>query len=531
MDVFARAMKSIGSQNMLGWFIITIIIALFILGIVLTILMKKYYMDLYTDLKDNANGIDEVDFDNPELENIVNRFKKSTVSGTDNINTEVIIEKNLKSRYIKNEKLIKIIPSILIALGLLGTFLGLTVAIFDTRVALNGVKDVANFTKELQNPIASMSSAFWTSIFGVIASLIMNYFNQSVKYQKEKFYNEIEDYLDNEIFAEHAKTFTTVFEEFSKTVKLTMLTLTEEMTNLFKNGVEELVSKINTSSIDLTESANGLKEYTKEFKSLVETFDNTVQSFEKPVKSFNESISEFVITSDNLTQSVEEGFRNFVDSSESLDKSMIVLSDNIDSSFESMSRAMDITLNNLSANLGQCFTSVLVKFEDSMSDISDEITVGLSKVSNAMNKNEESILLASNSIKMESESIIENQKNIKYLIEKIEENNKIQNKESVYQISMLNKHSSMVDKSFRSFGEVVDNLPPMLAQKFSVVLKEYLDDVGISISKHLEKDMGKVASDIREAAETLDETMKVIDGASNTIDTTHQRRSTVRGRR
>lgn len=531
MDVFARAIKSIASQNMLGWFIIAIIIAMFILGIVLTILIKKYYEDLYYDLKNNVKGKEEVYFDNVELNNILTRFRKSTVSGTDNINTEVIIEKNLNRKYTKNEELIKIIPSILIGLGLLGTFLGLTVAIFDTRVALNGVKDVANFTKELQNPIASMSSAFWTSIFGVIASLIMNYFNQRTKYAKEEFYNEIEDFLDNEIFADHAKTFTTVFEEFSKTVKLTMLTLTEEMTNLFKNGVEELVSKINTSSIDLTESANGLKEYTKEFKSLVETFDNTVQSFEKPVESFNKSISEFVITSNNLTNSVEEGFRNFVESAESLDKSMINLSENVDNSFESMSRAMDITLDNLSANLGQCFTSVSVRFEDSMNSISEELTMGLAKAGSSINENEESILLAAEAIKSESSSIIENQKNIKYLIEKIEENNQIQSKESVYQIAMLNKHSLMVDKSFRSFGDIVDKLPPMLAQKFSFVLKEYLDDVGISISKHLEKDMGKVARDIKEAAETLDETMKVIDGASMNINRTNETRVGQRGRR
>ena len=255
MEVFFKTIQSITSQNILGWFVIVIVIFTFIIGLVLSVLIKRYYVSLTTEIFDCLNDEGEILFESQELNKMVSDFKKSAANGTDNINTEVIIEKNLENKFIKFEGMINLLSSILTALGLLGTFLGLTLAIFDTKTALVGIENISNFTKELQGPIASMATAFWTSIFGVITSIILNLKNQSTKDAKLNFYNEMENLLDNRVFAEHAVTFNTVFEEFSKTVKFTMLTLTEEMTNLFKNGVEELVTKINSSSLDLTESA------------------------------------------------------------------------------------------------------------------------------------------------------------------------------------------------------------------------------------------------------------------------------------
>ena len=524
MDVLSKTISSITAQNLLGWLVIGIIIITFIIGIVLNITIKRYYDDLNKDILAGINREGEVYFQIPELNKIFNRFKKSTECGTDNINTQVIIEKNLDDKFTKFEDTAKLIPSILIALGLLGTFLGLTLAIFETKEALTGIESINVFTQKLQAPIASMATAFWTSIFGVLTSMVLNFMTQSVKHSKSKFYNEMEDFLDNEIFANHAKTFNTIFEEFSKTVKLTMLTLTEEMTNLFKNGVEELVSKINSSSIDLTESANGLTEYTKEFKGLVETFSHTVHSFEAPVESFNESVSSFVITSENLSGSVEKGFRDFVYSAENLDRAMVDLTNNIDTSFEAMSRSMDVSLDNLSANLGQCFTGISVKFENSMGKMQDGIDDSIIRISNAVLTNAESSLEVAATIKEETDNLVINQNNIKDLIAEVKKNNDVSNKEVAYQTVVLNKQTKSLDDSLRTFSKSSEHIPIFLAERFSHALKEYLDDVGIKITKHIDSNMGTIRSDIIGASRTLDETMNVIDSSREIINSTNRKR-------
>ncbi|MGL5066601.1 MAG: hypothetical protein ACRC6T_02070 [Sarcina sp.] len=524
MDVLSKTISSITAQNLLGWLVIGIIVITFVSGIILNVMIKRYYDDLNRDILEGINRDGDVYFQIPELNKILGRFKKSTECGTDNINTQVIIEKNLDDKFTKLEDSAKLIPAILIALGLLGTFLGLTLAIFETKEALTGIESINVFTENLQAPIASMATAFWTSIFGVLTSMILNFVNQGTKHSKNKFYNEMEDFLDNEIFANHAKTFNTIFEEFSKTVKITMLTLTEEMTNLFKNGVEELVTKINSSSIDLTESANGLQEYTKEFKGLVETFSHTVHSFEAPVESFNESVSNFVVTSENLSCSVEKGFRDFVYSAENLDKSMVDLTNNIDTSFESMSRSMDVSLDNLSANLGQCFTGISVKFENSMSKVQNGLDESIIRISNAVLTNAESSLEVAATIKEETDNLVINQNNIKDLISEVKKNNDVSNKEVAYQTVVLNKQTKSLDESLKTFSKSSEHIPIFLAERFSHVLKQYLDDVGIKITRHIDDNMGTIRNDIVEASRTLDETIHVIDSSREIMNSTNRKK-------
>ena len=76
-------------------------------------------------------------------------------------------------------------------------------------------------------PLQGMSSAFWTSIFGVISSVILNLLIQSAKREKDDFYDEFEDYLDNTLYSEHAFSFVTQFERFNDTISTSMITFSK----------------------------------------------------------------------------------------------------------------------------------------------------------------------------------------------------------------------------------------------------------------------------------------------------------------
>lgn len=537
MNIFNKVFSSMLSQNFLGWIVIFLIVCIFAVGIITTIFIKKYYEELLEDL---TLSIEEGQyFHNEELDKIVNEFSKSTTKGTDNINTEVIIDKNISKKIIKMEGISKMIPSTLIGLGLLGTFLGLTLAIFETKSALTGIENINTFSNALQNPIASMATAFWTSIFGVIGSLILNFINQSMIFHKDEFYNEIENYLDNEIFAKRAKTFNTIFEEFSVTVKTTMLTLTEEMTVLFKNGVEELVNKINANSLDLTNSAEALKDYIDKFKSLVKSMDNTVENFNKPVDNFSNSVIDFINISESLESKFGKSFHKFDNTVKSIDNTMLLLGTNVKSSVEILSDTVE-TLNNTIHKSSERVTEFIEKSNDNLSsslnetlgEFSEVLTVNIKDINESFKNSMDEVALGMNTsfselkitnnrnieqldklgaiIRKEGTATEERADRLTELINTINKINEIRENENFEQMEMLketfNDLKNMIENLKNSIGGMNDSISEQLA----IALDKNLNEIARELSKDLSEEIGTVVSDISDSVSNLNESITII---------------------
>ena len=211
-----------------------------------------------TNIMRNANykeGSKEKEFDSDIITKIVDDFKESTKIGTNDVNTEVIIEKNLSDEEVLgSEKEVKNAASACIAIGLLGTFLGLTAAIMQTRGVIGDTLcSTRIFGKAMEAPFGSMSAAFLTSIFGVGSSLFLNNINIKMERAKDKFYDNMEDYLDNTIYGMYAVNLISQFNQFNRTVENNLRQLTGEITYLFREGIETLVADINKNNLDLTE--------------------------------------------------------------------------------------------------------------------------------------------------------------------------------------------------------------------------------------------------------------------------------------
>lgn len=252
-NLIGNIIGSFIKQGVIGWIIIFIILILAILSYKFSNISKNSYenlldgfnnaLEIETSIGEHKNLMLKV-FKQDILKNIDEEFKKSAQLGTDNINTEAIIQKNLDREILGKEALAMVIPTSCIALGLIGTFLGLTTAITSTTRALSlGTQSIADFAKSVEELLSSMSSAFWTSIFGVLSFLVLNLANVKMKGSKEKLYDVFESYLDNKVFALYAKNFSSEFCEFNKIIREYMISLTDEMKNLFKYGVDELVKR------------------------------------------------------------------------------------------------------------------------------------------------------------------------------------------------------------------------------------------------------------------------------------------------
>lgn len=448
MNIISEIFASMIGQGTLGLGIIFIILTIGIYGMVSSIKLKKCYENLSFEFKKSEiinEDTGEKNLKGTAFYEISEEFKKSASKGTENINTEVLMEKHLRKYININERFINLLPSTSIALGLIGTFLGLTVAIHSTNGVLeSGIKTMDVFLNKMGIPLQGMASAFWTSIFGVITSLVLNYTIQITRRQKEEFYDDVEDYLDNILYSEHAFSFVTQFERFNDVISACMIDLTKEMRDLFEEGVDQLVSNINKNTIDMTESAKVLSNYTKDLELVISSLNKSVDNFKRPIDMFKSSIDDFDITTEKL---------EFI---------------------------MNTSITRLSEKI------------DVLSDVLNKLDISIEEERESIKLINEELRSYKVSLDKSYGEIVKGTENINKSIEK---NNSITND----QIKNLNKGYEGFEKGINNFAFNVERLREGVGEVISKVLKEEL----VSISEEMAEKLQKSIKGIEEATESL----------------------------
>ncbi|HLV65266.1 MAG TPA: MotA/TolQ/ExbB proton channel family protein [Polyangiaceae bacterium] len=187
-----------------GYAIIGAIVTLLVLSLLVTMAVRARYLLIARDLRRNA-GPPPV-FDSPVLARIVRETLEATRARGANVNSQALIEQafqaELKSLLL-GERFIKAATGLVIILGLVGTFYGLTQSI-GTLAALisedpTRVVDVTeSLTRGLTEALSGMSTAFTTSLFGIGAAIVMTLVGvfASVPDRRLAVMIEIETYLE-----------------------------------------------------------------------------------------------------------------------------------------------------------------------------------------------------------------------------------------------------------------------------------------------------------------------------------------------
>lgn len=134
--------------------------------------LKSYR--IFRDLKKVNGTLDQANM-SPNLTAATSEYEKSfkgnkytTEYAEDYINSE-----SMASAYGLNLKVLNTIPNILTSIGILGTFIGLTIALqqFDSDSS-------EQIRKSINSLLGGMSSAFWTSVAGMLCSAIFLFFSK-----------------------------------------------------------------------------------------------------------------------------------------------------------------------------------------------------------------------------------------------------------------------------------------------------------------------------------------------------------------
>mgnify|MGYP001344578576 FL=1 len=168
-----------------------------------------------------------------------------------------------------------------------------------------------------------MSSAFWTSIVGVIGSIILNYLNINLKRAKEDFYDVFEDYLDNILFSIYIKSDKDVLTDF---MNKALGSFSIKLDELFNKGINNLVEGINKNTVDMTSTFNGMNKHISDLENIVSYFRVSVMGIKTPIKSFGEDLEKFSRVSAEFCNSVNSTNNKFLNKSTRLEESVNELS-------------------------------------------------------------------------------------------------------------------------------------------------------------------------------------------------------------
>ncbi|BAY12700.1 methyl-accepting chemotaxis protein [Calothrix sp. NIES-2098] len=253
---------------------------------------------------------------------LLQKVKGISKNQYEKINKIALIEKRCSENqelkiWERHKRSYQLLPNSLLALGLLGTFLGITMNLFLISRNTGGELQLQ---KALPDIIGSMAIAFVSSLAALAGSVFLTKFHPTydLDLEKDKLLISLEDYLDNDFFlsqnqptvAEKIDVLIQSIDNYSKSLNSFVTTLPKN-TQDFQNAVTAASNTLNTSannfqavanqsSQSMQTGANVLSNATNNLARLTTTFSDITSSLRDSTKSFDKAIDKLEDYADNL---------------------------------------------------------------------------------------------------------------------------------------------------------------------------------------------------------------------------------------
>ena len=281
--------------NIFPPFLILLTVVLVILPTIFAVLLRN---SLYHYLIDSANKVSRLltyqsrGKQPPILENLEARFKQASLK-LEQVNTMALIDGLYSQERLKFlgislrceqwDYFCKALPNLLLAFGLLGTFVGISSNLYNLSQTLNQSSgDLDSLVSQLQVPLQNMGVAFFTSLTAIACSSIIIIVNlrYNTNFAKSLLISSLEDYLDN-IFKIYVQGDTRLDKAVDRMVKQQQEFLERFHTKVgqvlettignaankmvaanqgFQNNVDSMVSRFNDISSSMAASSNSFQE-------------------------------------------------------------------------------------------------------------------------------------------------------------------------------------------------------------------------------------------------------------------------------
>jgi hypothetical protein len=201
-------LRSLALLDTSGYVIIAVILSLVTIAIVMTVVIRARYGSLERELRRYSGG----GFQAQVLNRIMTDVEAARASNPYELNTQAIIERGFDAELrglLVGERFIKASTGLLIILGLVGTFYGLTLSIgrlvaLVTGDAAPNTEVAESLMSGLAQALSGMSVAFSCSLFGIVSAIVMTLIGvfANVADRRTSLMVQIEAFIDNELGAQ-----------------------------------------------------------------------------------------------------------------------------------------------------------------------------------------------------------------------------------------------------------------------------------------------------------------------------------------
>ena len=262
---------------------------------------------------------------------------------------EIFSEFSTCSAHKINLRLLDTAAGTLVGLGLLGTFLGLTLGIKDFDSS-----STQNIQKSIQLLLSGMGTAFITSLVGMLLSMIYSFCDKYWRNRLSKHLHVLTKKLDSLYYIDDRTLDDLNEQALAKSIANTMKEVVEHEMRSVVNALNEKLT-YNNESGEATTIANAIRESLKE---------NQEQS--KALKSF----------STDLAIELNNGFDEVL--SRQMQQKILPLMENVDATTKAIVEHIDQMASLVSSPATDMIQTVVDELKNSMSEMMKEFSSGLS---------------------------------------------------------------------------------------------------------------------------------------------------------
>ncbi|MBE9167926.1 methyl-accepting chemotaxis protein [Pleurocapsales cyanobacterium LEGE 06147] len=336
-------------------FLIFISIILVILPTIIAILLRyslyRHLRDLEHSLRRLLSGASQEEA--PRIVRKLQQRFQQTNSNFEQVNTTAIIggaysqEKfdwfGLSLNCESVNYFSRILPNLLLAFGLLGTFLGITINLANLSQTITqiDITDVASLVGQLNQPLRGMGIAFISSLIAIACSALLTVINLqwNTSTTRLALLNLLEDYIDNiflpqlqpphplsEAIDRFNRDFGTLLHKLGYTIEEAItnsFSRIEHSANIFQQAASTLEQsrfpeKLSSATTDLAIAQNQFSQSSLVLQKSTQSFEYTLDSMQKLSRKFIEMSEEITSINQKYTTLIELNKRKNVTEEASL---------------------------------------------------------------------------------------------------------------------------------------------------------------------------------------------------------------------
>lgn len=315
-DILEVLVKGISNLGYAAYLIICAIAVIFFVSLLTMVFVRGKYRKLQYDLASAAARRD-ARFRSQVLSAVVDDYKAISLAARGEVNTQAIIEKNfsimlkgagLGERFVKNS------VSLMVVLGLLGTFYGLTMSVGRLVELLNtsGNSDMLvnmdTIITGLISSVRGMAVAFSTSLAGVGGSIVITVLGIIINIEEARqgLMVQLEEFLDNVVEQELLQRKESELSRISKAIVSSFDGFSAKVEDILRNTVLDFSNKLEAASSNIENSSKCLEEAITKFENALSIFSSNTRDFSEFNHNLRGNIERMDVSFMNLRESLIE---------------------------------------------------------------------------------------------------------------------------------------------------------------------------------------------------------------------------------